>query len=365
MIKFLDLHGINQVHKNNLVQAFERVIDSGWYILGDELKNFERNFSVYCGVKHTIGVANGLDALTLIINAYKVLGVFKDDDEILVPSNTYIASILAISANRLKPVLIEPDLSTYNIDPLLIEKHIGQNTKAILPVHLYGQVCDMDQINSIASKFNLKVIEDCAQAHGAYYGPGRVGSLGNAAGFSFYPGKNLGAIGDAGAITTNDDELAEAIRALANYGSQIKYKNKYKGINSRLDELQAALLDVKLKTLDEETEVRRNIAELYLNGIINSKITLPKLLNRSGHVWHLFVIRVKDRETFQDYLLKNGVQTVIHYPIPPHHQEAYNEWNNSSFPISEIIHKEVLSLPISPIMKPDEVQKVIHLINNF
>jgi dTDP-4-amino-4,6-dideoxygalactose transaminase len=365
MIKFLDLYSINQAHKEELKKAFERVLDSGWFIMGAELEQFEADFADYCQTKHAIGVANGLDALILIIRAYKELGFFKEGDEILVPSNTYIASILAISANNLIPVLVEPDMDTFNMDPLLIETKITPNTKAILPVHLYGQLCDMDMINKIAQKYGLKVIEDCAQAHGAMTNNKRAGSLGDAAGFSFYPGKNLGALGDAGAITTNDDALANAIRALLNYGSHKKYQNLYKGVNSRLDELQAALLNVKLKTLDHETAIRRSIANKYLSGIINSKIILPTVKEQNGHVWHLFVVRTADRESLQRYLTANGVQTMIHYPIPPHKQEAYKEWNNFKYPISEKIHNEVLSLPLSNVIEAEDVKKIIGLLNAY
>jgi len=338
MVKFLDLYNINQQYKSELKEAFERVLDSGWYILGEEVKQFEANYAAYCGTKHAIGVANGLDALILIIRAYKELGVFEEGDEIIVPSNTYIASILAVSANNLVPVLVEPDLDSYNIDQDLIEAKITTKTKAILPVHLYGQLCDMVNINKIALKHNLKVIEDCAQSHGATIHERRAGNFGDAAGHSFYPGKNLGALGDGGAVTTNNDELASTIRALANYGSHVKYKNKYQGLNSRLDELQAALLGVKLKTLDTDTEIKRKIAARYLSEIRNDKIKLPKVPEQSAHVWHLFVIRTADRDQLQQYLAENGIQTVIHYPIPPHKQEAYKEWNGLSYPISEQIH---------------------------
>ncbi|SCW58304.1 DegT/DnrJ/EryC1/StrS aminotransferase family protein [Mucilaginibacter sp. NFR10] len=365
MVKFLDLLEINKQHKEELKKAFERVLDSGWYIMGDELKTFETEFAAYCGTKHAIGVANGLDALILIIRAYKEMGVFHDGDEIIVPANTYIASILAISANNLVPVLVEPDINTYNIDPALIEFHITAKTKAILPVHLYGQLCDMNAINAIAQKHQLKVIEDSAQAHGATSNGKRAGNFGDATGFSFYPGKNLGALGDAGAITTNDDTLNRSIRALLNYGSQKKYENLYKGINSRLDELQAALLSVKLKTLDQETATKRAIANRYLKEINNAKIILPKVAEQSAHVWHLFVVRTNAREHLQQYLTNNGIQTVIHYPIPPHQQEAYKEWNNLSYPISETIHREVLSLPLSPVLKPEEVDYVIKTINKY
>ncbi|MBB6271539.1 dTDP-4-amino-4,6-dideoxygalactose transaminase [Pedobacter cryoconitis] len=366
MIKFLDLYAINQTYKQELRDAFDRVLDSGWYIMGNELKQFEAEFASYCGVKHAIGVANGLDALILIIRAYKEMGLFKDGDEILVPSNTYIASILAISANGLVPVLVEPNIETYNLDANLIEEAITSRTVAILPVHLYGQLCDMDNINIIAKKHGLKIIEDCAQAHGAKLNTGqRGGNLGDAAGFSFYPGKNLGALGDAGAVTTNDDDLATAIRALLNYGSHVKYQNLYKGINSRLDELQAALLRVKLGRLDQDTEIRKDIANRYLSEIHNSRVILPEVENQDAHVWHLFVIRTDDRDAMQNYLLDRGIQTVIHYPIPPHRQVAYAELNHKSFPISEQIHNSVISLPISPVMNKTEVDAVIKAINEY
>jgi dTDP-4-amino-4,6-dideoxygalactose transaminase len=366
MIKFLDLQKINSHHKVDLMKAFERVLDSGWYIMGESLRLFEKEFGEYCGTKHAIGVANGLDALILIIRAYKELGVFKEGDEILVPSNTYIASILAVSANNLVPVLVEPDLFTYNIDPQLIEEKITDKTVAILPVHLYGQLCDMATISSIAKKYTLKVIEDCAQAHGAGDINGTLaGNFGDASGFSFYPGKNLGALGDAGAITTNDDKLANAIRALLNYGSHEKYKNKFKGINSRLDELQAALLSVKLEKLDQETEARRKVAERYLAEINNDKLVLPKINFRKSHVWHLFVLRTIERDRLYQYLLSNNIQTVIHYPIPPNKQEAYIEWSDLSYPISEQIHSEVISLPISPVISANDVSEVIRVLNEF
>jgi len=365
MIKFLDLYNINQAYKEELKNAFERVLDSGWFIMGAELKKFENDFAEYCGTKHAVGVANGLDALILIIRAYKELGVFEEGDEIIVPSNTFIASILAVSANNLVPVLVEPDIDSYNIDSSLIEALITTKTKAILPVHLYGQLCDMENINKIAKRYDLKVIEDCAQSHGAAINGRKAGNFGDAAGFSFYPGKNLGALGDGGAIVTNDDELASTVRALANYGSHIKYQNKYKGVNSRLDELQAALLGVKLKTLDNDTQVKRTIANRYLSEINNIKIKLPKVPQQSAHVWHLFVVTTEDRNGLQQYLTNHDIQTVIHYPIPPHKQEAYKEWNELSYPVSEQIHAEVLSLPLSPVMTDEEVNKVIEALNNY
>ena len=364
MIKFLDLQKINEKYSSSFSEVFDSVIKSGWYILGKEVEKFENDFAAYCGTKHSLGVANGLDALILIIEGYKELGVMSAGDEIIVPSNTYIASILAITKAGLKPVLVEPDASTFLIDPSKIEEKITAKTKAILPVHLYGRLCDMGAINKIATQYNLKVIEESAQSHGAILNGKRSGNLGDASGFSFYPGKNLGAIGDAGAITTNDQELTETIKALRNYGSHKKYENLYLGINSRLDELQAGLLSVKLKFLDEETDVRRAIAERYNEEIKNPYIILPHLpLDRNEHAWHLYVIQVSNREYFQQALVEKGVQTLIHYPIPPHKQKAYTEWNNLSFPIAEKIHQEVVSLPISPVMTTVEVSKVIEAVN--
>jgi len=363
VIPFLDLKAINAQYRNELIEACTRVIDSGWYIQGNECREFEKEFSQYCGTKYCIGVANGLDALTLIIRAYKEMGIMNDGDEIIVPANTYIASILAISENGLIPVLVEPGIDTYNIDSTLIEEKITIKTKAIMAVHLYGQTCQMDKINNIAKKYNLKVIEDSAQAHGAYFKDKRAGNLGDASGFSFYPGKNLGALGDGGAVTTNDEELANTIRALGNYGSYKKYENLYKGVNSRLDELQAALLRVKLRYLDEEIEKRREIANYYLENIKNHEIILPTVRSENNHVWHLFVIRISKRDELQKYLLDNGVQTLIHYPIPPHKQNAYQEWNNEYYPISEQIHNDVLSLPISGVQSTDDTQEIVKVIN--
>ncbi|WP_432772919.1 DegT/DnrJ/EryC1/StrS family aminotransferase [Francisella salimarina] len=348
-----------------------RVIDSGWYIRGSECEKFEQEFAKYCGTEYAIGVANGLDALTLIVRAYKELGVFKSGNEIIVPANTYIASILAISANDMVPVLVEPNLDDYLLDADKIESAITANTVAIMPVHLYGQTCQMDEINVIAKKYNLKVIEDSAQSHGAYFADKISGNLGDASGFSFYPGKNLGALGDAGAVTTNDKELAGTISALANYGSHEKYKNLYKGTNSRLDEIQAAMLRVKLKYLERDIVYRRKIADFYTKNIISPKITLPiqdsqlNIQNYQNHVWHLYVIRTEKRDGLQKYLLDNGVQTVIHYPIAPHHQDAYKELANNIYPISEQIHKQVLSLPVGQHLSLDDVTKVVKIINSY
>ena len=353
----------------NQAEIEERILNtfrSGWYLQGNELKTFEENLAKYIGAKHAIGVANGLDALRLILRGYIELGFMKAGDEILVPSNTYIASILAISDNELTPVLVEPSKDNYNIDIDKIEEKITEKTKGILIVHLYGRVIFSAKLKEIAVKHNLKIIEDNAQAIGAKWEGTKTGNLGDASGFSFYPGKNLGALGDAGAVTTNDDDLAKTIRTIANYGSNKKYVNIYKGLNSRLDEIQAAVLDVKLKYIDDENEVRRSIAQKYTSEIKNSTIILPEFpSNREEHVWHLFVVRTENRNLLQDYLLENGIQTIIHYPIPPHKQEAYKEWNDVSFPISESMHEEVLSLPISPVMSSDEVSKVISVLNAY
>ncbi|OCB75369.1 DegT/DnrJ/EryC1/StrS family aminotransferase [Flavobacterium crassostreae] len=365
MIPFLDLQKINATYKQELIQAFARVLDSGWYVMGTELNQFETDFATYCGTKHAIGVANGLDALTLILKAYIQLGVIQEGDEILVPSNTYIASILAVSATNLVPVLVEPDPKTFNIAPELLQSKITPRTKAILPVHLYGQLCDMPAILAIAKKNHLLVIEDSAQAHGAILNHQKAGNWGDAAGFSFYPGKNLGALGDAGAITTNNDALASCIRALLNYGSHQKYHNTYKGVNSRLDELQAAFLGVKLKKLDSETALKRSIALRYQTEITNPKILLPQANNPLAHVWHLFVVRTEDRKAFQDYLKTNQIETLIHYPVPPHQQEAYKEWRDLRFPVSEKIHQTVLSLPLSAVLTKPEVDRIICVINAY
>lgn len=371
MIPFLDLKAINSQYRDELIKACTRVIDSGWYIAGNELVQFEQEFANYCGTKHAIGVANGLDALILTLRAWKELGKLKDGDEVIVPSNTYIASILAISANNLKPVLVEPDLSTYNLCPKKTEQVITNKTRVILPVHLYGQIADMPAIMAIAKKYDLLVLEDSAQAHGASIDGRRVGSWGDASGFSFYPGKNLGALGDAGAITTNDDELANTLRALRNYGSHEKYKNLFQGVNSRLDEIQAAMLSVKLKHLDTEIVRRREVANAYIKGIDNKLIALPitenaiEATNNEKHVWHVFVIRCEQREALQKHLTDQGIQTLIHYPIPPHKQEAYKEWKQQSYPVSEQIHEQVLSLPIGPTIAMEEVDQVITALNTF
>lgn len=366
MIKFLDLQKINLTHQQEIEERLLQTFRSGWYLLGNEVKNFEDNLSLYIGAPHAIGVANGLDALRLILRAYIELGIMKEGDEVIVPANTYIASILAITDNRLKPVLVEPDINTFNLDISKIEEAITRKTRAIMVVHLYGRVCWSDELETLTARHNLRIIEDNAQAIGTVWKDRKTGNLGDAAGFSFYPGKNLGALGDAGAVTTHDEDLAKTIRALANYGSNQKYVNIYRGLNSRLDEIQAAVLDVKLKYIDEENARRREIAKRYISEIKNDKIVLPvNPEDEQEHVWHLFVIRTKEREKLQNYLKENGVQTLIHYPVPPHQQEAYKEWNSLLFPITEKIHGEVLSLPLSPVMEISEINWIINKINKF
>ena len=370
MIPFLDLKIINAQYRNELAQAAIDVIDSGWYVQGEQVEVFEREFADYCGAKHCIGVANGLDALILTLRAWKELGKLKEGDEVIVPANTYIASILAITENRLVPVLVEPDVDSYNLCPRNTEAAITPKTKAILPVHLYGQLADMPAIMDIAKRHNLLVLEDSAQAHGASMSGKKSGNWGDASGFSFYPGKNLGALGDGGAVTTNDEELATTIRALGNYGSHKKYENLYQGVNSRLDEMQAAILRIKLRHLEVEIIQRRKVAQAYQKGIKNKTLVLPAQHCDSSptgenHVWHLFVIRTQKRESLQQYLTEQGVQTLIHYPIAPHQQQAYKEWASQSYPLTEEIHKEVISLPISPVMSEEDVKAVIKAINEF
>jgi dTDP-4-amino-4,6-dideoxygalactose transaminase len=365
MIPFLDLKAINQQYRDELVEAAARVIDSGWYIQGQEVAAFEREFADYSGTRHCIGVANGLDALTLTLRAWKELVRLKEGDEVIVPANTYIASILAITENRLKPILVEPDEATFNLCPEKTAAAITPETKAILAVHLYGQIAPMKEIMALAKDHNLLVLEDAAQAHGASIDGKKAGSWGDAAGLSFYPGKNLGALGDGGAVTTDDEELATTIRALGNYGSHKKYENRYQGVNSRLDEIQAAMLRVKLRHLDEEIENRRKVAEHYLANIDNPGIRLPVLGERKSHVWHLFVVRTDKREELQQHLRENDVQTLIHYPLPPHKQQAYGEWSSLSYPVTESIHRSALSLPIGPNLGGEEMNHVISSIDSF
>ncbi len=366
MIKFLDLQKINLYHQEEIEKKLLETFRSGWYLLGENVKQFEKSLCEYTNSKHAIGVANGLDALRLIFKAYIEMGIMQKGDEVIVPANTYIASMLALSDNGLVPVLVEPDIETYNIDIAQIEKKITSKTKAILIVHLQGRVVFSEKLRNLALRLNLKIVEDNAQSIGAEWKGIKTGNLGDAAGFSFYPGKNLGALGDGGAVTTNDDELAALIRALANYGSSEKYVNNFQGLNSRLDEIQAAVLEVKLKYLNQENERRQQIAEKYIREIKNPKITLPQNPDdRNEHVWHVFVVRTEERDAFQSYLSQNQIQTIIHYPIPPHKQNAYSEWNHLIFPITEKIHREVLSLPISPVMTDQEVDKVIQVINDY
>lgn len=361
MIKFLDLKKINNRYREEIDSRIKNILDKGWYLQGEENENFTKNFANFCGTKFTLGVANGLDALNLIIKAYG----FGNGDEIIVPANTYIATILAISENGCIPILVEPDIKTYNINPDSIEEKITSKTKAIMVVHLYGQAVQMEKIWKIAKKYNLKIIEDSAQAHGAIYQENRTGNLGDASGFSFYPGKNLGCMGDGGAVTTNDEELFNKIKAIANYGSDRKYHHIYKGVNSRLDEIQAAVLDIKLKHLDSDNNKRREISKYYRENIKNSKIILPETYDEKSHVWHIFAVRTQNRDEFQKYLTEKGIQTIIHYPTPPHKQGAYKEWNNLSFPITEEIHNTILSLPISPVMTDSEIEKVVEVVNEY
>jgi dTDP-4-amino-4,6-dideoxygalactose transaminase len=365
MIPFLNLKKVNEPFEIALQEKIKQFLSSGWYILGNEVKTFETNFANYCGVKHCIGVGNGLDALVLIFKAYIKLGKLQKGDEVIIPANTYIASVLAVIQADLVPVLIEPRLETYTIDSEKFEAKITPKTKAILPVHLYGQLCEMKVINSIAKKHNLLVVEDAAQAHGAMWNGIKAGNFGNAAGFSFYPGKNLGALGDAGAITTNDDALAEVLFSMRNYGSKVKYENEIIGVNSRLDELQAAFLNIKLGHLDAENESRRTIAIRYLSEIKNDKIVLPQWDESNNHVFHLFVIRTDNRLVLQNYLKECGVETMIHYPIPPHKQKALATWNHLSLPITEQIHNEVLSIPMNSSLTNDEIDQIIQKLNQY
>ncbi|EIA10220.1 DegT/DnrJ/EryC1/StrS family aminotransferase [Flavobacterium frigoris] len=365
MIKFLDLQKINGQYAEELKKAAAEVIDSGWYLLGEQVKQFESSLEVFQEGGNAVAVANGLDALRLIFKAYIELGLMKQGDEVIVPANTYIASVLAITDNGLIPVLVEPDLSSYNLDLNLIENKITAKTKAIMVVHLYGRVCWGSELVALAEKHNLKIIEDNAQAIGARFNGVRTGNLGDAAGFSFYPGKNLGALGDAGAVVTKDVELAETVRTLANYGSSQKYVNRYQGLNSRMDEIQAAFLNVKLRYLEAETQGRRAIAAYYIANIKNSKIILPSLDEVDGHVWHVFVIRCNKRDELQAYLQEHGIQTLIHYPIPLYKQECYSYMSAISLAITEQIHAQVLSLPISAVIDTDEILKVVAVLNAF
>lgn len=366
MIHFLNLKKLNQPFEVAFEKKMKQFLEGGWYILGNDVKQFETDFATYCGTKHCIGIANGLDALVLIFKAYIHLGKLQKGDEVIVPANTYIASILAVLQADLVPVLVEPRLETFNINPDEIEAKISSKAKAILPVHLYGQLCEMKAINEIAKKHNLLVIEDAAQAHGSQFSENeKAGNLSHAAAFSFYPGKNLGALGDAGAITTNDDALAEVLFSMRNYGSKVKYENEIIGVNSRLDELQAAFLNIKLKQLDSENEFRRSMAKRYLSEINNDKIVMPNWDLSQNHVFHLFVIRTSNRMDLQNYLKANRIESMIHYPIPPHKQKALSDWNQLSFPITEKIHDEVLSIPLNSGLKASEIQHIITTLNNY
>lgn len=366
MISFLDLHKINARFELQFQEVFYNFLNSGHYILGEQLALFEKNFATYSGVKHCIGVGNGLDALRLILEGYKTLGILSEKDEILVASNTYIATILAIKQAGMTPILVEAENKTFNFEEEDLVRQISPKTKAIMPVHLYGQLAPMNALYEFANIHNLLVIEDAAQAHGAVFENGKkAGNLGDAAGFSFYPTKNLGALGDAGCITTNDDALAEVITKLRNYGTSSKYVNDELGFNSRLDELQAAFLNLKLPKLDADNEVRRHIAHRYLSEIKNFKIALPFWDGSKNHVFHLFVVQVEDRADFISYLTENNIGNLIHYPIPPHQQKALHEFSELSFPVTEKIHREVVSLPISPVMTDEEVQHIIKILNQY
>lgn len=365
MIKFLDLQKVTQKYSAEIHEAVLRVVDSGWYLQGDENRRFEANYANYIGTKYCVGVANGLDALRLILRAYIELGIMQEGDEIIVPANTYIASILAISDSKLVPVLVEPSFETLEIDDTKIEQAITLKTKGIMIVHLYGQCAYTDEIGNICKQNGLKLIEDNAQAHGCKFNGRKTGSLGDAAGHSFYPGKNLGAFGDAGAVTTNDPILADMISTLANYGSHKKYIFDYQGLNSRLDEIQAAVLDVKLKYLDEDIELRKSAAHYFIENIKHPEIKLPIVNDWNAHVFHTFTIFTPHRDELQKYLTDEGIQTVIHYPIPPHKQKCYSEWNNLLLPITEQIHDQELSLPMSPVMSNHDIKYIVDTINRW
>ncbi|MBF0318706.1 MAG: DegT/DnrJ/EryC1/StrS family aminotransferase [Nitrospirae bacterium] len=364
-VSFLDLKAVNFQYYEGFERAIDDIFKSGHYILGPQLEAFEREFAAYCGVTYCAGVGTGLDALELILMGYLTLGIFKQGDEVIVPANTFIATIIAIANTGLVPVLVEPDINTYNIDPIKIKKNLTARTRAVMPVHLYGRCVELATIYEIAARHGLKIIEDAAQAHGALYMGRRTGALGDAAGFSFYPGKNLGALGDGGCVTTNDEALYHTVAALRNYGSEIKYVNMIKGTNSRLDELHAAMLRVKLCRLDADNEARRRIAAYYRKHITNKEIIIPSVDGESSHVWHLFVIRTKKRDSLIDFLRGRGIHVLIHYPIPPHKQKAFPQCNVLSLPVTEQIHSEVLSLPISPVLREDEAERVVMALNDY
>ena len=381
MIPYLPLKKVTASHLEEIEAAIAKVVESGWYLKGEATERFENDYAAYIGTQYCVGCGNGLDALSLIFRAYKELGVMDDGDEVIVPANTFIASILSISENRLRPVLVEPRIDTLEIDDSRIEEAITPRTRAILLVHLYGRCAYTEKIGELCRKYHLKLVEDNAQAHGCRYniqpsmfGPQRTGSLGHAAAHSFYPGKNLGALGDAGAVTTDDERLASMVRSLGNYGSEKKYVFDHKGMNSRIDELQAAVLGVKLKYLDEDNARRKAIAERYISEIVNPKITIPGAVHGKkasaiyalgDNVWHIFPILCHNRTVLQKYLLDNGVHTAIHYPIPPHKQKAYVKWSTLTLPITEAIHQQELSLPCNQTMSDDDVSEVIRLVNSF
>jgi dTDP-4-amino-4,6-dideoxygalactose transaminase len=364
-VPFLSLRDVNARYADELKIAAARVIDSGWYVLGAELAAFEREFADYCGVRHAVGVGNGLDALALILRGYKELGALDEGDEIIVPGNTFIATFLAITENRMVPVPVEPDPLTFNLDPQAVEAAIGRRTRAIMAVHLYGQLADMSALQTLAKRYRLLLIEDAAQAHGASSDGCRAGAFGDAAAFSFFPAKNLGALGDGGAVVTNDAVLAHRIAALRNYGSDVKYQHKFQGVNSRLDELQAALLRVKLNYLDDDIAHRRHVAQRYRDGIRHPQIQVPQAGSEEQHAWHLFVVRCAQRDALQKHLYRLGVQSQVHYPVPPHRQLAYPSLHGVQLPLTERLHEEVLSLPMGPALREDEVDHVIAACQAF
>ncbi|WP_460877805.1 DegT/DnrJ/EryC1/StrS family aminotransferase [Rhodanobacter koreensis] len=364
-VPFLSLKDVNARYADELKAAAARVIDSGWYVLGEELAAFEHEFAAYCGVRHAVGVGNGLDALSLILRGYKELGVIEEGDEVIVPGNTFIASFLAITGNRLVPVPVEPDPTSFNLDPTGVEAAIGPRTRAIMAVHLYGQLADMHALSALARRHNLLLIEDAAQAHGAMSDGRKAGAFGDAAGFSFFPAKNLGALGDGGAVVTGDTALAQRIAALRNYGSDVKYRHLFQGLNSRLDEMQAAMLRVKLKYLDEDIARRRRVARRYRDGIRHPQILVPEVAREEQHAWHLFVVRCSRRDALQRHLQAHGIQSQVHYPVPPHLQPAYAALRDADLPLTERLHDEVLSLPMGPTLSDDAVDRVIEACQAF
>tara|TARA_R110002049_G_scaffold116110_1_gene268467 strand:- start:30231 stop:31334 length:1104 start_codon:yes stop_codon:yes gene_type:complete len=366
MIAFLDLHKINGRFQKEFKIAFNSFLDSGHTILGTQVSEFEKEFAAYCSTQHCIGVSNGLDALELIFESYKILGILKEGDEVIVPANTYIATVLSVSNTGLKPVLVEPNIATFNIDTAQIEKNITSKTKAILGVHLYGRLYEVEQLEKISKEHNLLLIEDAAQAHGATFKDGRkAGNVSDAAAFSFYPTKNLGALGDAGAVTTSNKALTDVISKLRHYGRTSSYENDIKGRNCRLDEIQAAFLRIKLKHLDADNAKRQHIAKKYLEGIKHGAIILPNCKDLNQHVFHLFVIRSKKRDLLKDYLFRNGIESFVHYPVPIHHQKAYQEFNDLKLPITEQIHEEILSIPLNPMLTDEDIKTVVNTINKY